>query len=112
MSREPRFTRVDLAHVQATAGWQRARMRAYADAVNDPEKDARLKARQCVLCYYVTGRAGGAVCTTARCGMADCPELIHSGNTCVDVLCPGCAARHRLCVHCGGDVDLKARRKL
>lgn len=77
----------------------------------DHERIERLAKSECVVCYvpYGSGRAGGAMCTSQEC--AFCDTVLHSGNTCIDVLCIPCAKANGLCKHCGADVDLKQRRK-
>lgn len=90
--------------------------RYYADEIvkraaiiaGDTKRTERLAKCECVLCF-TSGRVGGAMCTTTICGL--CDEVLHFGSTCTDVLCPECAKKHGLCKHCGGDIDLKQRRK-
>lgn len=78
----------------------------------DPQKKERLEASECVVCFtgYGSGRAGGAMCTTVLCCF--CEKEIHFGSTCIDIACVDCAKKHGICKHCGGDVNLKHRRKL
>lgn len=76
---------------------------------NDPDKDWRQAKGECPVCFYVWGRVGGASITTTQCGR--CEKELTFGNTCVDVLCLDCANKLGLCVHCGGDQELKHRRK-
>lgn len=75
----------------------------------DPQRQARLDAAQCALCFYEQSRIGGAACTSIQC--AFCDKWIHSGNTCVDIMCVDCAKKAGLCCHCGCDLNLKSRRK-
>lgn len=85
---------------------------AYAkDLQNDPDKKQRLSECVCPVCYYRrVGRIGGARMTFSSCGGCSC--RLSSGNTCVDVLCEKCAAERGCCKQCGGDLNLKMRRKL
>lgn len=80
----------------------------YRETTDDPHREQRLKKMQCVVCYG-GGRIGGAACSSTNCG--GCGETIHSGSTCLDVLCLACALRLQLCTHCGADIELKRRRK-
>ena len=74
----------------------------------DEKKAERLEKQQCKVCFYMAGRLGGAAMTKAQCGLCDNVKLFSS--TCVDILCVDCARKAKLCVHCGGDVDMKNRR--
>lgn len=76
---------------------------------NDPDKASRMTEALCKVCYYDQSRIGGAACTSTQC--AGCETVIHSGNTCIDILCPSCATKHQLCKHCGADVNLVHKRK-
>lgn len=76
---------------------------------NDPKRAERLAKQECPICFYVTGRIGGAAVTFAEC--AFCGTRIMSGNTNIDVMCGECAKAAGLCKHCGADIDLKNRRK-
>jgi hypothetical protein len=75
----------------------------------DSDRAKRHAKAECLACFYLWGRIGGAAITTTQCGR--CETEITFGNTCVDVLCLECAKRLGLCVHCGGDMELKHRRK-
>ena len=75
----------------------------------DPERSERLEKQECMACFYCPSRIGGAAVTVGVCGLCDKEEVF--GNTCVDVLCKDCANRHDLCIHCGGDIESKQRRK-
>lgn len=103
--------KLDLGRVQATSGYNRSRMNAYRRAVEDADQQARLKDCRCRVCFYVnTSRIGGSVCSSAECGL--CDAVLSSGNTWIEALCRDCAAKHRLCRYCGGDLDDRQRRKL
>jgi hypothetical protein len=75
----------------------------------DPKKAERLEKSQCVVCFYARGRMGAAVVTTAQCGV--CDRTIHSGNSCVGVVCVECGKAHEFCTYCGGDIRMRTRRK-
>jgi len=108
--REPIQRKVDLSSVQWATDHAQHYFAVCKATAEDADRDARREAAQCGMCYYSKSRVGGAMCTTALCGL--CSEQMHFGNTCVDVLCKVCAKKHRLCLHCGGDVEMKSRRKL
>lgn len=78
---------------------------------DDADQKSRHEASECVVCYvpYGAGRMGGATSTSRPCAI--CATILNFGNTCIDMLCVDCARENQLCKHCGGDVDLKYRRK-
>lgn len=79
--------------------------------LEDGERAERLRKQKCVACYYWNkNRIGGAAITTRPCGI--CEVEMTFGNTCTDVLCEKCARKHRVCLQCGADMELKDRRKL
>jgi len=75
----------------------------------DTDKVKRQERGLCVCCHYLNSRIGGAAMTTQPC--AACGQAQTYGSTYTDVLCLPCAKEHRLCKHCGGDVDMKTRRR-
>ena len=90
----------------------KARVKAWcdlaADATNDTRKAERLKRHECKACFYA-GRIGGAAITSRKCMSCGSDEIY--GSTATDVLCMACAVKHRLCKHCGGDLEMRTRRK-
>lgn len=76
---------------------------------SDSDKQARKSRHQCKTCWYILGKVGGAAMTVRPC--ACCAEEQTYGSTCTDVLCLKCAKEHELCAHCGGDIDMRERRK-
>lgn len=78
---------------------------------SDADRSERRQAALCQCCYYFnSSRIGAAACTTSLCG--SCERELHFGNTCIDVLCVDCAKDRGCCKHCGGDLNMKFRRKL
>lgn len=77
--------------------------------VEDYNREKRLEVQECVYCFN-SGHVGGSMITFADCAL--CGKEMSFGSTCTDVLCPECAKAHRLCKHCGADMELKKRRKL
>lgn len=75
---------------------------------DDPDRAERRKVSQCVNCYYGS-RIGGQAFTNRDC-MSCGAEQTYS-STATDVLCMPCAHKHQLCKRCGGDVELRARRR-
>lgn len=75
---------------------------------NDTRRDERIESCECVACFY-TPECGGSAMSNRECGL--CGRPIYSGSTNVDVICKQCAQENRLCKHCGGDIDMKVRRK-
>lgn len=78
------------------------------DVDEDQQREKRLAAAQCALCFYEQSRVGGASCTSVQC--AFCDKRLTSGTTNVDLMCVDCAKKAGLCCHCGCDIDLKNRR--
>lgn len=74
----------------------------------DARKAERLAALECKACFY-SDRIGGQTITTRPCMSCGSREVYGSTNT--DVLCSLCAAAGDLCKHCGGDREMRARRK-
>lgn len=101
---------IDLCSVLRATDRAQEAARIYAECTNDPRRPERLEVQECRVCFYARSRIGGATCSEAPCGL--CGKMLYSGNTCVDVLCKDCARDKRLCVLCGGDVEMKNRRRL
>jgi hypothetical protein len=76
---------------------------------DDPEREKRISACLCRVCYYVSGRIGGAAMTTQPC--AGCGEDQHYSSTATDNLCVSCAREHNLCKRCGGDREMRTLRR-
>jgi hypothetical protein len=76
----------------------------------DDDKKKREEAATCAFCYYMNSeRIGGAACTSRPCGI--CEKEMSFGSTATDVICRGCGRYHQLCVQCGGDLQMRPRRK-
>lgn len=84
-------------------------LRDASNIINDPRRDERLEAHECKACFYVSGRCGGSAITHRQCGL--CDTVMSFANTCTDAVCPDCARKHSLCRHCGGDIEMKVRRR-
>lgn len=76
---------------------------------NDSEQEQRLRAHFCKSCFYVLSAIGGAAMTTQPCACCGKDQLY--GSTYTDALCLDCAKEHTLCKHCGGDLDMRERRR-
>lgn len=88
---------------------QRDSLIAQAEKIqSDPDKEARLSKCLCVVCFYRGARIGGAAITSQPC-MA-CHEVQQYASTVTDKLCRPCGTKHRLCVRCGADIELKQRK--
>jgi len=74
----------------------------------DERKKERIKRHECKGCFY-TSRIGGSAMTYRKCMSCGKNVLYSSTNT--DVLCLECAATGGLCKHCGGDIEMRVRRK-
>lgn len=99
---------IDLVSVQWATSSQQSYLEFCKKVIEDKDKKERLEKCECQVCYFKS-RIGGAALSQRPCGL--CEEIIHAGNTCVDVLCKECAKKHRLCKRCGATIDLKNRRK-
>lgn len=75
----------------------------------DPHKIERRKKALCKPCFYNRSRIGGAAMTFQPCGI--CGEEMPFGNTVTDSCCTKCALENNLCKHCGGDIEMRQRRK-
>lgn len=78
-------------------------------ATEDTEQEKRIAANECKYCFYMKGRIGGCAITEAFCAL--CGKSHSFGSTCVDRLCRPCASVNSMCCHCGGDLELRPRRK-
>jgi hypothetical protein len=75
---------------------------------NDSEKDARLKTYKCKGCFYYPS-IGGAALTVTNCKICGI-KLMHS-STATDNLCLECAKKYKICKKCGGDIDMRTKRR-
>lgn len=80
-----------------------------AEVKADARKEERLAALECKACFY-SGRLGGAAMTYQSCMCCGSRELYSS--TATDVLCAQCATAGNLCKHCGGDREMRTRRRV
>lgn len=81
----------------------------YEKYTNDPYKQERIEASECIVCFK-SDRIGGAAMTNIPCGL--CVKVMGFSSTNVDYICIDCARKNNLCKHCGADMELKDRRKL
>ncbi len=80
------------------------------NAKADKLKTQRLKAGECAFCFYFRdSRFGGAAITTSNC--RGCGEQMTFSNTNTDDFCKKCSEKYELCVRCGGDLNLRAKRR-
>lgn len=89
-------------------GYVNSMKSSVANFDNDPERDKRLSESRCVVCFYERFAAHATACSR-QCGL--CDEKLSVGNSRVPVLCVACATKNGLCAMCGGDMELKHRRK-
>ena len=78
--------------------------------LTDPDKKERISKLECLACWYLMGKIGGAAMTEQACGACGKTQLY--GSACTDVVCRDCAKEKELCKHCGADLHLRPRRKL
>lgn len=86
-----------------------AHLKLMGDTINDSRRAERLKKHECKACFYIRGKLGGAAMTHRACGICGEDQLYSNTNT--DVLCRDCAVKHNLCKHCGGDLDMRPKRR-
>lgn len=77
--------------------------------LEDSSKKERIAKSLCKACFYRGGRVGGAAITERPC--MSCGETQVYGSTATDALCLDCAKEHSLCKNCGGDREMRERRK-
>lgn len=74
----------------------------------DGSKEFRVKERRCKGCFYLdSGRLVGHAFTVWECAHCDYQGQHH--NTGVPRVCDTCSDELRLCVDCGGDIDMQHR---
>ena len=75
----------------------------------DPQKQQRIKNCMCLVCWYKAGgmHTNAGVITNCR----SCNKDLQFGNGNIDAVCIDCAKDHKICKHCGADIEYKVRRK-
>jgi hypothetical protein len=106
------ITESDILHsTDLNRYYAEARVKSSILFLSDGEKKKRLESVQCKFCFYMrTDRIGGASMTTRPCGI--CDDEMQFGSTCTDKICKKCAKEYDLCKYCGGDLEMRIRRKL
>lgn len=108
-----RKANIDKSHIEFKTNMAKGHADSVIEFANkilhDPDQQNRQLASMCPVCYYSESRIGGAAITTRECGI--CETEMTFGSTSTDELCCECAKRNKLCRQCGGDVDMKHRRK-
>lgn len=84
------------------------RLELAAELDKDSRKQERLLKNECKACFY-SYRVGGSAMVTRPCMSCGTDQVY--GSTATDVLCKECAKKHSLCRHCGGDLEMRVRRK-
>lgn len=104
----------DLDFVNLTTNMNYSRIKDTIDKAgnvkDDIYKKERLDKQECKSCFYIRSKIGGASMTRSSCAI--CNKSTMYGSTCIDILCEDCAKAHKLCKHCGGDMEDRNRRKL
>jgi hypothetical protein len=107
-----RPTRMDVCHMVNATGMAKHHVEhilKLANAIqNDTCREERLKKHECIACFYGS-HIGGASITEQPCGL--CGKTEYYCSTSTDDICMECAKEHHLCKHCGGDLDMKVRRR-
>ena len=76
----------------------------------DEDRMDRLKECKCKVCFYLrVGQIAGAAMTERPCGI--CGTSVMYGSTNTDAICHDCAKKHRICKHCGADLELRTFRR-
>ncbi|MBM5783156.1 MAG: hypothetical protein FJ368_07055 [Pelagibacterales bacterium] len=75
----------------------------------DPQKQERIKNCTCLVCWY---RSGGMHTNSfVHTNCKSCNKDLQFVNSNTDEVCIDCAKEHKLCKHCGADIEYKERRK-
>ena len=86
------------------------RVKAVLDAEEDIEQKKRILSCECKLCYYIyRQRLAGSAFTKWKC--RGCDKTFNHHNTNVPKFCRDCSELYRVCITCGGDLNLAARRR-
>ena len=102
--------RVDLVSIEFATSRNQMHVDSMIEAVENFKKKKHGVNGECKYCSYIkTTRIGGSAMTESECGL--CEKMMVFSSTVVDRLCRDCAERNLLCKHCGGDIDMKIRRK-
>lgn len=76
--------------------------------INDPDKVARIKKCECRWCFYSPKWHAGMP-RAYQCGVCGVDHV--RGNPLIIKICQQCATKHSLCRECGGDLEMRARRR-
>jgi hypothetical protein len=89
----------------------REALKASQDFVSDTRRAKRLEACECRACFYLRpSRVGGSAMTFWNCGL--CAEEGLHGSTAVPKVCRPCGLAHSICTHCGGDMEMRTKRRV
>jgi hypothetical protein len=87
-----------------------ARINIQKEWLNSIKKDraniGRTDRQECVVCFY-TDRICGQGFTSYKCAICGSEQQWH--NTCVPLICLGCAKTNDICKQCGSDIELRNR---
>lgn len=105
--------RVRPSSLKSTTSLARRRLSDYVErarkAEEDTDKQQRLEATLCKVCWYLRDGIGGAAITNRPCGLCLADQRFSSTDT--NLLCSNCAQAHELCKCCGADLHLRQRRQ-
>lgn len=107
--RDTYFRKTTLSSVQSQTAINNKILADARKLLDDENKEKREQEQLCQPCFYIAHMATCAV-TNYLCGICEKENYWGSGDT--PKLCKDCAIKHRLCKRCGGDIELKTRRKL
>jgi hypothetical protein len=86
------------------------RAKRYEDYQTDARREKRERQIVCKSCFYLSGgRIGGSAMTRWWCGI--CASKQIAGSTATGEVCLSCAKTHNLCTRCGGDLEMRERRR-
>ena len=78
--------------------------------LTDSNKKKRLELGKCKFCFYLHGSGfSGQAISKWNCKVCNDPH-VHE-NTSVPKICYACSDIYELCTVCGGDVEMRMRRK-
>lgn len=83
-------------------------LRRHQKFQDDEDYDIRIMKDCCKACFYILGSLNSGP-TAAACKL--CGIKAYSGSVIPDFCCGQCAKDMKLCCRCGGDIEMKLRRK-
>jgi hypothetical protein len=100
--------KITLEDINHRTFMQKSRLGHFTRIVMDSSEEKRLEEQECRCCFY-DSKIGGAAMTETNC--SNCEKILYFESTNTDKLCEDCAKKHKLCKHCGADMEYKEREE-